>query len=206
MNMKYLWLLFVWGWMPSIVMAEDSAYFNYSTTVHERFDLNTPPQIVIWDHTYISGVTTPNGFGVGTEVVLYCMSDTNTTVGKCPVTSRWTSLGKAVLLQFTEQRSHLTRDLWVTGEQRTSCGTNSPFAAVWGACDGGDIGYHVYLQPNELKKLPIGGIWKAHLKMHVNEWHGGAGAHGPYDYLDAYWESDITLNVTDAHNIRIWLP
>ncbi|HAD3353166.1 TPA_asm: hypothetical protein G1O92_23920, partial [Salmonella enterica subsp. enterica serovar Typhimurium] len=106
-------------------------------------------------------------------------------------------------LKFIEEHTHISRILTLHGWINSPCGPTADIVNVAEGCRSWTQP-KIYIYPDQVKKL-IGGIWKAHLKLQVGEYEGGAGS---YDngLMNAYMSSDITLHVTDNNNIRIWLP
>ncbi|EBM4325288.1 hypothetical protein D0B42_25305, partial [Salmonella enterica] len=66
----------------------------------------------------------------------------------------------------------------------------------------GNAQVSTWISRGELKKITTGGVWKAHMKLNVAQWHNPHWGILP----NTFWESDITLDITDDSNIRIWLP
>ena len=184
------------------------------TPVIATFDKSSlPSQIDIWHHE--SGghdPDTPDEWGHNNWV---CLSSSSAEYGACPTTSTWNDNGTTLLpLIFTEQRSHMSVTLNLQGYhsvQITSgggcgeMGTKLVNAATTSSCSGraGDEALlYISIPPDELAKIPAGGIWQADLKMSLMQWVKQS---GPSNKL-ADWHARITLNVTDNNNQQIYLP
>ncbi|MJN99468.1 hypothetical protein DNX92_23145, partial [Salmonella enterica subsp. enterica] len=64
-----------------------------------------------------------------------------------------------------------------------------------------DIGVGIFLDDSEIRQFPSGGVWKASLELRqVNI--SPAGGTPSWTYIKV----NITLNLTDSKNIRIWFP
>lgn len=205
-NFKLMMLFFVIAGLPAISLATVPSDFALSATVEKTYDLSSPSKIQIWNKSY--SMPTPNGKQNALSFFLVCMSDSNTDYGACPVKPSWSGLGSFVSLSFVEERSHIKHDAIISGEMQTACGGTKRFTGTPGGCRGNGLTYNVYITQNELKKFPIGGIWRAHLKLQTGQWHGGTGCINNIIgcRMSAYWTADITLKVTDDKNIKIWLP
>lgn len=139
------------------------------------------------------------------NLVLLCRGSKFTTMGSCanaPVqnNSLWgvpvNNGGTDITLQFTEQRSGVTRDIKLLGYKRIA-GAYMALQNWSTTLHAGASRFYVGILIDELNKFPFGGVWKAGLKMHL------------YDMKDRglyEWNADITLNITDSHNMQIYLP
>ncbi|MBU9823797.1 CfaE/CblD family pilus tip adhesin [Rahnella perminowiae] len=184
------------------------------TPVIATFDKSSlPSQVDIWHHE--SGGHDPDNPDEWGHNNWVCLSSSSAEYGACPTTSTWNDNGTTLLpLIFTEQRSHMSVTLNLQGYhsvQITSgggcgeMGTKLVNAATTSSCSGraGDEALlYISIPPDELAKIPAGGIWQADLKMSLMQWVKQS---GPSNKL-ADWHARITLNVTDNNNQQIYLP
>lgn len=185
------------------------------TPVTATFDKSSPPsQIDIWkDESGGYDTDKDSLWGRNTWI---CLSSSNPVNGQCSTNVTGVVSGKtSIPILLTEQRSHTTAIInltafhYLTSDIGTSCW---PAGNLWGpylvnagmevSCSDGNKTdnslLNVNISANELKKLPVGGIWKAELKMSLMQWD-------PRIKL-ADWNAHITLNVTDNNNQQIYLP
>ncbi|MBB9725933.1 hypothetical protein FSI43_023025 [Escherichia coli] len=202
---------------PASAEVELNPIYNVSTSV----DLSSPQKIDIANY-YIHDWQIPPG------LFFVCRSTIDATNGRCPFTNIHNAITHAwwhpsntvkadnVELLFTEQRTGRKQLLLIKGTlywhqeyYSDSRNVSSGFIGV----NAGSFGYvnemttTIYIPADELRKLPFGGIWKAHLNLISSAYAKtglttGASTANPIGTLQA----DITLNITDNHNIRIWLP
>lgn len=201
-------LFFVIAGVPTISRASVPGDFSSSINVDQSYDLSSPPsQVWLWNNKQVTG-NTPNGKPVGIDFFVTCLSDSNTLYGACRVRPEFGGGGRNVLLSFTEKRTGLKHTAVISGWFSTGCVPINPFASATGGCDTDGVSYNIYIQEDELKKFPVGGVWHATLKLRVGQWHAGQGSIVDQvpGYMDVYWTADIHLNITDKNNIRIWLP
>lgn len=194
---------------PSMSMASVPSDFNRSVTINDWYNLGTQKKITVWDEYIYDPKNMPNGYRVANDFYISCLSENNSAYGACPVYPSWWSGTKDVLLTFVEKRSNLKHVAAIQGYSvAPGCDLRRGFASSPTTCLTGGVKINAYISPSELKKFPIGGIWAAHLKMRVGEWHGGNGAEtaGWPGFMNVYWTADFTLKITDDNNIRIWLP
>lgn len=171
----------------------------------------SPATLFIWNHAsggYDSGNKARWGLNYWT-----CTSDSDPAPGKCSTKKYQSGWDTNIALEFVEQRSGATQILnlyavrtgeWVPPE---GCGgdggkyadekpmntsaQNSCYSKTSG------VSLVIRIDPAELKKIPVGGIWKAGLKIIL---------HNSSDSERYDWQADITLNVTDNNNQKIYLP
>lgn len=171
----------------------------------------SPATLFIWNHAsggYDSGNKARWGLNYWT-----CTSDSDPAPGKCSTKKYQSGWDTHIALEFVEQRSGATQILnlyavrtgeWVPPE---GCGgdggkyadekpmntsaQNSCYSKTSG------VSLVIRIDPAELKKIPVGGIWKAGLKIIL---------HNSSDSERYDWQADITLNVTDNNNQKIYLP
>ena len=139
------------------------------------------------------------------NLVLLCRGSKLTTMGSCanaPVENNtlWSAPvnngGTEISLQFTEQRSGVTRDIKLLGYKRIA-GAYMALQNWSSKLHAGGSSFYVGIDIAELNRFPYGGIWKAGLKMHL------------YDRSDRRlyeWNADITINISDSQNMQIYLP
>ncbi|EKN3348210.1 hypothetical protein O8E94_003562 [Yersinia ruckeri] len=189
--------------LPSMAIASVPADFSSSVNVESSYDLSSPYPILILDKGLPD--ITPNGRPSGIGFYLTCTSNSNPDDGECPTHPSWWGSGSNVSLSFYEKRTGLKHVATIFGRLSTSCGSKL-FTGGPGACNSG-VHYNINIPSDELKKFPIGGVWSAHLKLRTGQWHGGEGSIDQTDgFMEVYWTADITLKVTDTHNIKIWFP
>lgn len=210
--MTYIRVLFlvILAWSAK-TLADDGVNYGFFSTVDNSFDLSSVPErIPLFSHSEPSPM--PNGKNSTQTFVLTCLSETDPHFGACGTSiadaATHDEPARNVNLLFTEQRTGIRQVLEING-QITVCywGTRPGFVDYFGgtACYGYyplDTGISTWISQKELKKLPVGGIWKAHMKLQVGQWHNPNW--GPLP--NTFWETDITLKVTDNNNIRIWFP
>ncbi|HBC5825680.1 TPA: hypothetical protein KEV35_004613 [Escherichia coli] len=206
---KLIMLFLAIAVLPVTAFSKSPAEFNASANVNYSYDLSSSPgDVYLWKKKYVSGPM-PNGQSAVTDFYISCLSDTNPENGACPVYPSWGVPRSNVYLSFTEKRSGLKHVIEIRGNVTSWCSYKYKFASAnFGqGCQIDGITYNVYMAEDALKSFPAGGIWTAHLKMRVGQWHGGTGSSGGWPgFLDAYWTANITLHITDKNNIRIWLP
>lgn len=185
------------------------------TPVTATFDKSSAPsQIDIWKDES-GGIDSDNDslWGRNTWV---CLSSSDPATGQCRTSVTGVQDGNTTIpIVFTEQRSHLTQVINLTGYHNISVSVSN---GCWGTgVIGGPYQVYaamekncystvhndeslltVYVTSQEMQKLPFGGIWKAELKMSLMQW-------SPTIKL-ADWNAHITLNVTDTNNQQIYLP
>ncbi|RYJ16376.1 MULTISPECIES: CfaE/CblD family pilus tip adhesin [Rahnella] len=185
------------------------------TPVTATFDKSSAPsQIDIWKDES-GGIDSDNDslWGRNTWV---CLSSSDPATGQCRTSVTGVQDGNTTIpIVFTEQRSHLTQVINLTGYHNISVsiangcwsagvigGPYQVYAAMEKNCGGvqnnDESLLTVYVTSQEMQKLPFGGIWKAELKMSLMQW-------SPTIKL-ADWNAHITLNVTDTNNQQIYLP
>ncbi|WP_335583296.1 CfaE/CblD family pilus tip adhesin [Hafnia alvei] len=118
-------------------------------------------------------------------------------------------------MRFTEKRSKLSAVLNVTSyhqdryTSRPTCGIAGSIAFPYTAnftCkleDGSNLKsdetvFTAYITQEELKKLPVGGIWEASLQLYLKQW-------SPYQTL-GNWNANIAFNMSDINNQAIYFP
>ncbi|AEX53411.1 CfaE/CblD family pilus tip adhesin [Rahnella aquatilis] len=187
------------------------------TPVTSTFDKSSPPsQIDIWKDE--SGGYDNSNDPLWGRNTWTCLSSSNPVNGQCSTSVTGVKNGSTTIpIIFTEKRSHITQVINLTGYHEiytttgTGCGNpinskeGGPYlvnAGMQRNCEDGnandDSRLTVYVNSQELQKLPTGGIWEANLKMNLMQWD-------PRIKL-ADWNAHITLNVTDNNNQQIYLP
>lgn len=142
-----------------------------------------------------------------------CGTGKDSEYGSCEVSLAWSSetTPTAIQLRFTEERSHMTRDLVVKGTKigifpaSTSCDWAPAYkmsSAISTPCTGGGAttgtALNLWIDYAELKKLPVGGVWKARLKLYFWTW-------SPRKHQSSL-EVFFRIDLTDKANIQAWLP
>ena len=169
--------------------------------VVQSYDLSNPPDKV-WIWQWSGDIAFhPRGDWQGAWV---CLSDTDASSGACPTSLIWAQFGTTdIRLRFTEQRSSRTVILNVNGNASARCSDmllNSVGCQHSGAL-------RVSIPAQELKKLPFGGIWTAHLELNSRTWEPIISLAGePSYYYRTRWDANITLNVTDTNNAALLFP
>ncbi len=144
---------------------------------------------------------------------LHCYSATDPTfgAGNCLGSVVWGSAPTALALTFTEQLSQTTHVINLYGyAENIGCAGGKSFALnayYFASCGGGGqyvltYGkmFTIWIDENEINKLPFGGIWKAHLKLKQRNYAG------PSEGYNAYWDGYIQVNLHDNKNFAIWFP
>ncbi|MEG2566338.1 MAG: CfaE/CblD family pilus tip adhesin, partial [Acinetobacter sp.] len=172
----------------------------------------SPATLYIWNHAsggYDSGNNARWGLNYWT-----CTSDSDPAAGKCSTKKYQSGWDTYIALEFVEQRSGATQILnlyavrtaeWVPP---SACGGDGGKYAdekpmntsAQNTCRGqttAGVSLVIRIDPAELKKIPVGGIWKAGLKIIL---------HNSSDSERYDWQAAITLNVTDNNNQKIYLP
>ncbi len=171
----------------------------------------SPATLYIWNHAsggYDSGNKARWGLNYWT-----CTSDSDPAPGKCSTKKYQSGWDTHIALEFVEQRSGATQILnlyavrtaeWVPPE---GCGGDGGKYAdekpmntsAQNSCQSKTAGVSLVIRIDsaELKKIPVGGIWKAGLKIIL---------HNSSDSERYDWQAAITLNVTDNNNQKIYLP
>ena len=197
------------------VKAESVPPSGRDTTVTTSFDKSeTPAEFKIW--TNESGGYDSNNDTLWGRNVWTCLSNTDPATGKCSTEVTGVQNGKTTIaLLFTEKRSGITQIINLTGYHSIVATTSAgcwPKDNVWGPylinagmqvnCSDGNSNDEstltVSIPSTELSKLPVGGVWEAHLQLNLMQW-------SPRTKL-ADWNAHITLNVTDTNNQQIYLP
>ncbi|MBU9810347.1 pilus assembly protein CblD [Rahnella sp. SL6] len=185
------------------------------TPVIATFDKSSPPaQLDIWKDE--SGGYDSDNDSLWGRNTWVCLSSSNPIYGQCKTTVTGVEEGNTLIpILFTEQRSHMTQVINLTGYHKISVsvgngcwaagvigGPYQVYAAMEKNCGGvkhnDESLLTVYVTSQELQKLPTGGIWEANLKMNLMQWSPAAKL--------ADWNAHFTLNVTDNNNQQIYLP
>ncbi len=206
--MMYIRILFfavlAWSAKP---LADEGINYGFFSMVNNSFDLSSVPEsISLFSHSEPSPM--PNGRASGFTFLLTCLSETDPNFGACGTSiadaAAHNTPGQNVNLLFIEQRTGIKKVLEITGNF-SGCywGTVPGFTHYFGGtgCSGNAV-VSTWISQKELKKLPVGGVWKAHMRLQVDQWHNPHWGVLP----NTFWDTDITLKVTDSNNIRIWLP
>ncbi|MGZ0002856.1 CfaE/CblD family pilus tip adhesin [Burkholderia gladioli] len=191
------------------ISAQEIPPSNWNDRVVGTFEKDAAKEVVIWNKKLAAQDAdgTTNNWQRNYWV---CYSDTDDNYGACATKGRWGAVGlSSVKLRFTEARSKASHTLELTGSKVMSHNNEGKREAASRALHGASSTYErttdpvsvsidVRLPASELKKLPAGGIWKAHLKLRQMQW-------GTYQQV-AETNAEITLHVTDTKNVQIFLP
>lgn len=159
----------------------------------------------------------PDGYKLAGRGGYVCKSSTDSKNGKCPDKLTW--IGRPgpntlITLRFTEEKSKSIRDINIWGYKKlvfpsfAICGpvSGDAFALNDGAllgCADTDIGSSgamltLWIDNDELSKLPFGGVWTATLVLDYYQWD-------PRQYKSTY-TVNFKIDLTDKNNIQVWLP
>lgn len=170
-------------------------------------------KLSIWDDTS-GGYDTNNKSKWGLNFWT-CNSETDPEHGMCPTRVAHNGEWNMVISQkFVEQRSGASQVIKLSATRRSEwvpadyCGSeggrygdekpmNASGQNICGSTYTSGVALDIHIAPDELKKIPVGGIWKARLNITL---------HSNHDSTKYNWQADITLNVTDNSNQAIYLP
>ncbi|RDK96816.1 CfaE/CblD family pilus tip adhesin [Enterobacillus tribolii] len=200
-------ILLVFGWAIPLMTAQAG-----DNRVLERTINRASPggDIWVWQNVSQGRAPTSNDANYGTANTVVCRSTTNANTGACPARAGGLdSTYTPVKLLFTEKRSGMKVVLTLQGYRQpawvnvSGCGrTKRSLNMAGGAsCIGAATAesfLYIWIPAAELKKLPVGGLWTASLRM--TSWRAG----GPNN--TTAWNADITLNVIDPSKIDIYFP
>ncbi|MFO6490736.1 CfaE/CblD family pilus tip adhesin [Hafnia alvei] len=183
------------------------------TQITEYFDKQSiPSNINIWVNE--SGGYNETSPAIWGRNSLVCYSSSNPINGQCSTSSTWNQRNSSsVPLAFIEKRSKLRVVLNVTGYHtpywtdnvgkcyadfnlKIDSGADVKCATYMQSAD--KQVFNAYLTQQEIRKLPVGGIWQAELKMKLMQW-------SPEKNL-GNWNAKITLNMSDTSNQAIYFP
>ncbi|MFD3227895.1 CfaE/CblD family pilus tip adhesin [Rahnella aceris] len=185
-------------------LAESVPPAGRDTPVSATFDRGTPPSTLgIWTHES-GGYDTedPRLWGRNNW---RCLSNTSPETGQCKsgeaknANGDWGATGDTLIpTLFTEKKSGLQAVINLKGYHSSSAdGTH--FLVTAGADNGAKETFlYMFINGDELKKLPVGGVWEGTLALDLWQWSPGKNL--------ARWTAHITLNVTDNNNQQIYLP
>lgn len=176
--------------------AQEIPPHTWNDKIERTFDLSSPSEVVVWDDKIAlrDSKAVPNWNSRGYWV---CHSDSDDSFGACATKGRWRANDYDFKLRFTEAKSGATRTLDVLAK-KTRLGLESSLNGPRGGKDPAEVRIDVRISSSELRKLPAGGIWKAHLKLKQMTW-------GLMESV-ADTNAEITLHVTDTKNVQIYLP
>ena len=193
---------------------------DHAVNVSASFDRASPAgRLTMWDSEEGGLMPPQHPYSID---YWRCLSDTNPASGACTRRPAWgTSWGSTstIRLSFTEKRSRVTTVLNLTAESAyyrrppsdgpDGCAIITRSTAIHMTAltqcptapkrPYGGRTLSVYLEPEEYKKLPSGGIWEGRLVLEQREWLGRWGLLG-------IWTANITLDMTDRHSGAIYLP
>ncbi|WP_174994910.1 CfaE/CblD family pilus tip adhesin [Pandoraea anhela] len=194
-------------------MASPVAAQSVPTDRHESvsltFDRSSAPQQ--WNFRRQISAHYTAGNILGSRTWYACRSSTDTTLGACATRPSNVAdpASSIVTLRFTENRSKLTVDLNITATKivtvaSSTCGhriTEFNSQRNFIACGGRpyDVSRYAFtINRAELRKIPIGGIWRGRLEFDIREYQSQAPS--------AVHSYDIELKVTDRQNAQIYFP
>lgn len=201
-----LLVLMVMGMTRQAASAEDYKEippFNHLQKIEQSLQLHSPVDVEIWNkQKMVQDVS--KEVGKWTRSYWICHSDADDQYGAC-ATQRIDTMGvepSTVKLRFTEARSRLSYSLELHAGRYPYFTTRVNATALNSAwrVSGRDASPYLHISAripaSELKKLPVGGIWKANLKLrHMHD-----------DHQVAETNAEITLHVKDTRNVQIFLP
>lgn len=183
------------------------------TQITEYFDKQSiPSNINIWVNE--SGGYNETSPAIWGRNSLVCYSSSNPINGQCSTSSTWNQRNSSsVPLAFIEKRSKLRVVLNVTGYHtpywtdnvgkcyadfnlKIDSGADVKCATYMQSAD--KQVFNAYLTQQEIRKLPVGGVWQAELKMKLMQW-------SPEKNL-GNWNAKITLNMSDTSDQAIYFP
>ena len=185
------------------------------TRVNMLFDRASPPdRIWLWHDSPGGAEADPSVRG--TDAWL-CISATDPRNGACPMSSRWAyDWGERtpITLLFRERRSGITAPLTVTAysgfyaSPASHCTGSDRFtpanqSTLLGCAQEHTVYYYdgrtlsVYIDSQEIRRLPSGGIWEADLILRQHQWAPAADV--------ARWQAAIVLDMTDRQSGDIFL-
>lgn len=158
----------------------------------------------------------PEGYLLEGRGGYVCKSSTDSKNGKCPDKLVWEDVfqGESIIaLRFTETRSKMTKDLNIKGYREAAFSSSSgcsaisnqinlnyaPYRPCWDKVSNssGSV-LTLWIDNDELSKLPFGGIWTATLLLDYWQWD-------PRQYKSTY-TVNFKIDLTDKNNIQVWLP
>lgn len=194
--------------------ADRVAPTDRNTQVAEFFDKQSPPsQVDIWVNE--SGGYDESNRNLWGRNALLCSSSGNYLSGGCPnsINGQGRQGNSSISLQFTEKRSKLNVVLNLSGfhimnwsDGGADCLFDSKYqlySTIMLNCNQiaqDETLFSVHLPQSEIKKLPVGGVWEAHLSTKLVRWDSY------YGTKVATWNADITLNMSDTSNQAIYFP
>lgn len=172
------------------------------TYITGTYDLSSAPsKIDIWVNE-TGGVDTSNPYLWGRNN-WRCLSSTSPATGKCKSGEAsagggdWGGKGHTLIpTLFIEKRTHAQAVINIEGYHNSDGVQYYLTAAAINIAP--QALNNTWISQTELAKLPIGGIWEAHLAMDLWQWSPGKKL--------GRWNAYITLNVTDMNRQQIYLP
>lgn len=167
---------------------------------------------------FYEDVSAANGENVGlyNASAYVCRSSSNSINGACVTQLMWGSGGgpnpTPIKLRFTEKRSHISLELTLQAQRQVvfpSDGCGKPPSPLNNAATVGcsyetstvansGSALNLWFDQEELKKLPVGGIWTATLILDFHFWNP--------DRLISTYTVNFLVDMTDKANIQVWLP
>ncbi len=211
MAIKYTHLIIVFCvyiLFNSVAHADILIPSDQNIDIEASFDLaNSPTKITLWSEKS-GGYDTTNAsrwaFNYWT-----CNSDSNPLNGKCSTGKGGWATSFPIILTFTEKKSGATQNISLNGMRKSQFVGGSPCGnygdskpmnvSAQNDCQGAAQGVAVTvdISPSELKKIPIGGIWEADLKLTL---------HNSNNTERYNWDAHLVLKITDINHQQIYLP
>ncbi|VVD75057.1 CfaE/CblD family pilus tip adhesin [Pandoraea fibrosis] len=178
--------------------AEKLLPHDWEDKIEGAFERDSPTEVVIWNDRLAVEDATPEDNDLKRNFWV-CHSDTDDQYGACATKGVWMArAGPTVKLRFTEVKSRATYSLELAAVKNAGTvqgalnGATSIIGMTWVKID-------ARIPASELRKLPAGGTWKAHLKLKQLKWDPG------FPQV-AVANAEITLHVTDTKSVQIFLP
>lgn len=198
----------------STAYAEQIYPGNRTFVIEKKIDLGVLPQkITFIEKEKLSEMPWHQRWSM---LTLLCYSATDASRGACPM--GWVSATRSgdtkIVVTFTEKRSRLTQTLNLTAygqafwNSHGSCSPNyfdprhyeinNTHSYMCRESYAQSKAITLYVSAEELKKIPVGGVWQGIIASRV---------HSPYGGNDlGRWDINMQLNVTDSNNIAIYFP
>ena len=214
--MKYILSLCLLCFLPLLAQAEMRPPAPSHVTIQRTFDRASPPtdDIKIW-RDELGGYDSTDPLKWGQNGWL-CESNSDPKHGQCKTSLLFNATGETIVpLLFIEKRSGMRQVLNLRGhathyfDNSTACaGFSGSVMQIYNSsalkCQGSSLwssgaALTVTLPASELKKLPVGGLWEADLRLKL---HQG----DPY-YVDlADFTAHFQFDVIDPNHIEIFFP
>ncbi|NJC99896.1 CfaE/CblD family pilus tip adhesin [Candidatus Erwinia dacicola] len=194
-------------------MAVYESPVSRTTTLTAEFDKSSlPDSLTIWNN--LSGGRDDTDGQKWGRNTLVCLSTTDTTNGACNITPYWSGNNppagsQNISLLFTNKKTNQSVNINIVGMHQIviPAGCHSPYsfnypASVTFGCAGSisvENKFTYKIPRDSLSSLSTPGIWQARLKQNLMLWSSNPNT-------ITVWTADITLNVTDVKNQKIYFP